>query len=251
VVELKLNNLPSRSVAGDTLSRHPFVSIIMPALNEEEAIGKVLLDVVAIMKSMSMPFEVIVVDDCSIDKTVSVAENSGATVLSNGENRGKGYCLRKGLLKAKGDFIVTMDSDGEHRAADVVRLLKPALKGVDVVAGSRFICATKNCTSRFHILGNHFFNICIMLLTGRRVTDSQTGFRVMKRSVVDDLRLESDGYEIESEITIKSLKNGFSFKEVPITIRRREYGITRIKMLSDGTKILRTIFVSSLSDFAH
>lgn len=248
---MKLNNSTSPSVAGDTLSRHPFVSIIMPAFNEEKAIGKVVLEVASLMKTSRLPFEVIVVDDGSIDKTVSEARKSGAVVLSNGENRGKGYCLRKGLLKAKGDLIVTMDSDGEHRPSDVIRLLKPAMKGVDVVAGSRFIWSGKNCTSKCHILGNHLFNVCIMILTGKRVTDSQTGFRVMKRDVIDNLHLESDGYEVESEITIKSLRNGFSFTEIPITIRRREYGITRIKLLSDGTKILRTIFVSSLIDFLH
>ena len=246
-----MNNSSSRTVGRDTFSKYPFVSIIMPALNEEKAIGKVVLEVVSLMNSIRWPFEVIVVDDCSIDKTCSVARKSGAIVLSNRENRGKGYCLRKGLRNAKGDLIVTMDSDGEHRATDVARLLMFALKGVDVVAGSRFIWAEKNCTSKSHIIGNHFFNICIMLLTGKRITDSQTGFRVMKRKVIDDLHLISDGYEIESEITIKSLKNGFSFIEIPIKISRREYGVTRIKMLSDGTKILKTIFVSSLSEFAH
>ena len=247
--ELKLANSTSTNVAGDSLLKQPFVSIIMPALNEAKAIGKVILEVVSQMKSNRLHFEVIVVDDCSIDKTASVAEKSGAIVFLNKEKRGKGYCLRKGLLKAKGDLIVTMDSDGEHRPKDVIRLLNPALKGIDVVAGSRFIWTAKNCTSKTHIIGNHLFNVCIMFLTGRRVTDSQTGFRVMKRNVVDNLRLQSDGYEIESEITIKSLKNGFSFVEIPILIKPRKYGRTRIRLLSDGSKIFKTIFAYSLSDF--
>ena len=90
-----------------------------------------------------------------------------------------------------------------------------------------------------------------MILTGKKVTDSQTGFRILKRKVIDVLCLQSDGFEIETEITVKSIRNGFSFKEVPINTRRREYGISRIKMLSDGRKILRTVFASSLFEGAH
>ena len=246
-----MNNSTSPSIAGDTLSGPPLVSIIMPAFNEEKAIGKVILEVASLMVTNRLPYEVIVVDDGSFDKTASVARKSGAIVLLNGENRGKGYCLRKGLLRAKGNLIITMDSDGEHRPIDIFKLLKLAFRGVDVVAGSRFINGTKDTTSKCHIIGNHLFNVCIMLLTGKRVTDSQTGFRVFKRQVLENLRLQSDGYEIESEITIKSLRNGFSFSEVPIEIERREHGMTRIKLLYDGTKILRTIFVSSLTDYFH
>jgi glycosyltransferase involved in cell wall biosynthesis len=168
-------------------------------------------------------------------------------VLSNKHTSGKGYCLRKALTKAKGEVIVTMDSDGEHRPSDIIELLKYTFNGTDVVAGSRFLNGTSNFTSRLHYLGNQLFNISIILLTGKRVSDSQTGFRALKRQVINGLNLQSDGYEIETEITVKCLRNGFTFKEVPISIRRREYGISRIKMISDGRKILRTIITSSLS----
>lgn len=229
----------------------PFVSIILPALNEERSIGKLVLEIVSLMSSHRLVFEVIVVDDGSTDKTVSVARRCGAVVLSNGGNRGKGYCLRKGLTMARGDLIVTMDSDGEHRPTDIIRLLRCSLGGVDVVAGSRFLNGTKNFTSKIHYFGNQLFNLSIMVLTGKKITDSQTGFRVLKRKVVDSLSLQSDGYEIETEITVKSFRNGFTFKEVPIYIKRREYGISRIRLLSDGKKILKTIVTSSLSKVAH
>ena len=229
----------------------PFVSIILPALNEERSIGKLVSEIVSLMTSHRLIFEVIVVDDGSTDKTVSVARRCGAIVLTNRGNRGKGYCLRKGLTTARGDVIVTMDSDGEHRPIDIIKLLRYAFRGVDVVAGSRFLNGTKNFTSKIHYFGNQLFNLSIMVLTGKQITDSQTGFRVLKRKVLDSLSLQSDGYEIETEITVKSLRNGFSFKEVPIYIKRREYGISRIKMLSDGKRILTTIATSSLSDVAR
>ncbi len=153
------------------------------------------------------------------------------------------------MEKARGEVVVTMDSDGEHRPRDIMRLLEPIFEGVDVVAGSRFLNGTTNFTSKTHYFGNQLFNLAIMILTGKRVTDSQTGFRALRRKVLDVLFLESDGYEIETEITVKSLKNGFTFAEVPISIQRRKYGYTRIKLAADGTKILRTIIRSSFAPF--
>jgi len=135
--------------------------------------------------------------------------------------------------------IVTMDSDGEHRPTDIIKLLRYAFRGIDVWPGSRFLNGTKNFTSKIHYFGNQLFNLSIMVLTGKQITDSQTGFRVLKRKVLDSLSLQSDGYEIETEITVKSLRNGFTFKEVPIYIKRREYGISRIRMLSMEGKFLR------------
>jgi glycosyltransferase involved in cell wall biosynthesis len=229
----------------------PLVSIIMPALNEEKTVGKLVLEISSLMSSNHIPFEVIVVDDSSSDKTYYEALRCGAVVLRNDRNGGKGYCLRRGLEKARGDLIVMMDSDGEHLPTDIMRLLSEAFRGLDVVSGSRFMNGESSSTSRIHFVGNQIFNLVIFILTGKTVTDSQTGLRILKRKVIDALHLESDGFEIETEITVKSLKNGFSFKEVPISIRRREYGVSRIRMLSDGRRILRTIVTSSISEVGH
>jgi dolichol-phosphate mannosyltransferase len=87
-----------------------------------------------------------------------------------------------------------------------------------------------------------------MSLTGKIVSDSQTGFRAMKKDVFEKLNLQSDGFDIEAEITIKSLLNGFTFKEIPITIEKRRYNLSKIKVFSDGRKILTTIIRSSLSN---
>jgi len=219
----------------------------MPALNEEKTIGKVISETAALMRSRGLSFEILVVDDGSTDGTFGEALQCGAAVLSNETNHGKGFCLRKALEKARGEIVVTMDSDGEHMPMDIVRLLEPIFAGADVVAGSRFLNGTTNFTSRTHYFGNQLFNLSIMILTGKRVTDSQTGFRALRRRVLDALSLESDGYEIETEITVKSLRNGFTFAEIPISIQRRRYGYTRIKLAADGTKILKTIVRSSFA----
>ena len=90
-----------------------------------------------------------------------------------------------------------------------------------------------------------------MTLTGKVVTDSQTGFRAVKRNVLDQLNLESDGYEIEAEITVKGLRNGFSFKETPITVERRKYNVSKLKLLSDGARIMKTILKAKFAKIKH
>jgi hypothetical protein len=146
---------------------------------------------------------------------------------------------------SKGNIIVTIDSDGEHNPEEIPDLLTPLFEGSDVVAGSRFLGASQYITTKLNLLGNHIFNMAILALTGRTVSDSQTGFRAIKKDVFEKLNLESDRYEIETEITVKSLRNGFVFKEVPISVEKRRFDSSKIHLLSDGKKILTTIIRSS------
>jgi glycosyltransferase involved in cell wall biosynthesis len=227
------------------------VTIIVPAYNEEKTIGRVLSDTISIMDETQVPYEIIVVDDGSADKTGLIASAYEVRLITNKKNRGKGYSVKKGLQYAHGDIIVTMDADGEHKPEELPNLIKPLFNGTDIVTGSRFIASNHNATSRLNQMGNRFFNTVILVLIGKRVTDSQTGFRAIKRDVLNTFDLESDGYEIEAEITVKSLKNGFTFKETPITVERRKYSFSKLKLLSDGTKILRAILKSSITKNNH
>ena len=223
------------------------ITVVIPAYNEEETIGDVILETKSIMNGLSLPYEIIVVDDGSTDKTGRIASGHKVIVLSNKKNRGKGYSVRKAIQHASGDIIVTMDSDGEHKPKEIPDLIEPLFNGTDIVAGSRFLSTKKGATTRLNLLGNLFFNAAIMTLTGKHITDSQTGFRAIKRSVLQKLNLNSDGYEIESEITVKSLKNGITFKETPISIERRKCNISKIRLLKDGTRILKSILKASLT----
>jgi glycosyltransferase involved in cell wall biosynthesis len=228
------------------------VSVIIPAYNEEKTVGTVIRDTSEIMDIYGLPYEILVVNDGSTDNTELAASSSyKATVFSNSLRRGKGYCLRKALKYARGDIIVTLDSDGEHKPKEIPDLLNPLFEGNDVVSGSRFLSNRAEVTTKINRVGNFLFNTAIMTLTGRQVTDSQTGFRAMKRETIEKLDLQSDGYEIETEITVKSLLNGFQCKEVPITVERRQYNMSKLKILSDGKKILSTIIRSSFSELGH
>lgn len=217
------------------------VSVIIPAYNEEKTIGAVIEETLQIMDGVGLPYEVIVVDDGSTDRTREVASKYKVTVICNGRNYGKGYALRKGFQHAKGDIIVTIDADGSHKPKEIPDLINALLEGADIVAGSRFLGKNNNHTSKLHVFGNHLINLIIMAFTRKMITDSQTGLRALKRDFLQKISLESKGYEIETEITVKGLKNGFVLKEIPISCEKRKNGVSRLCALHQGPKILKTI----------
>jgi glycosyltransferase involved in cell wall biosynthesis len=223
------------------------ISVVIPAYCEEKTIGDVISSTITTMESLAMPYEIIVVDDGSTDNTRQIAATYKATVLSNGKNRGKGYTLRRGFGHARGDIVVTIDSDGSHNPKEITDLIHPLFNGVDIVAGSRFLGRAGDSTSRLNRLGNFLFNATIMVLTRRDITDSQTGFRAFKKEVLQRLDLESVGYEIDTEITVKGLKNGFVFQEKPISCEKRKYNVSKLSALSDGMKILKTILQANFA----
>jgi len=228
------------------------ISVVIPVYNEERTIGNVISNTISTMDSLRMPYEIIVVDDGSTDNTRRIATGYKATVLSNGRNRGKGYALRKGFRHAQGSIVVSIDSDGAHKPKEIPDLIHPLFNGVDIVSGSRFLGHNgKYSTSRLNRLGNFLFNITIMILTGKRITDSQTGFRAIKKEVLKELNLTSHGYEVETELTVKGLANGFIYQEKPISCERRKYNASKLKILYDGMKILKTIFKASFAKISH
>lgn len=224
------------------------VSVVIPAYNEENTIGVVIEETIQIMETLKIPYEIIVIDDGSTDKTKEVASKYKVTLVSNGKNKGKGYALRKGLSHAQGEIIITIDSDGSHKPKEIPDLIYPLYNGADIVMGSRFLGRKKDHTSKLHLLGNHIINATIMILTRKKITDSQTGLRAFKKNILKEISLESYGYEFESELTVKCLKNGFKLEEIPISCERRKYNLSKIKILSDGVRILRTILKYTITN---
>jgi len=223
----------------------PLISVVIPAFNEERSLGFILQRTNEAFKKMDLYHEVIVINDGSNDRTAKVAMEYGGILINNEENLGKGDALKKGFMRANGYFIVTLDADGEHEPEEIPNLLYPVLNGnnnVAVVVGSRFNGKMRDgAMTRLHIVGNKIFNAIIFFLTGKTISDSQSGFRVYRRDVVRKLILYSLGYEIDTEIIVKILKRRFVVKEVPITHNRRYCGFSRLDTLRDGFKILMTI----------
>ena len=222
-------------------SSNPLISVVIPAFNEQANIAEVLAQTESTLDSLNLPYEVIVVNDGSNDNTKRYASNNGAKLISYNVNRGKGYAMRVGFAQAKGKILVTIDADGSFKPNEIPRMIKPLLNGIDVVVGSRFLAQNGEVTSKLHRFGNSLFNTLIMILTQKRITDSQTGFRAFTRKVLKELKLFSEGFEIETELTIKMLQNGFKIQEEPISCSKRRHGRSKLNTFSDGFSILKTI----------
>jgi glycosyltransferase involved in cell wall biosynthesis len=221
------------------------ISVIIPVFNEELAIGNVIEHLKAVMQIIGFKYEIIVVDDCSADRSLEIAKSQSAKVFSLKKHMGKGYALRAGFAKAKGDIITTIDSDGSHRPEELPSLLTPILQNqADLIIGSRYLSQKPVATKKVNALGVRLFNFLIKILTRTEVSDSQSGYRVMKSGVLRNMRLKSSEYEIESEMLVKTALHGFRVIEVPISFEQRTYGTSRLDPMVDGFKILLSIVLA-------
>lgn len=222
------------------------LSVVVPMFNEEPTIGNVISRIQSTLIKNGVKFEIIVIDDCSLDRSLEVAKKYDVRLFTFKQNMGKGYALRAGFAKAKGDFIATIDSDGSHYPEELPLLLDSLLKGeADLVIGSRFSTPT-SATSKRNQAGNRLFNKIIRFLTGNSMSDSQSGYRVMTSKVLKSMNLISAEYEIESEMLVKTVRKGYRIREVPITFEQRTYGKSQIDPLVDGFKILCSIIIAYL-----
>jgi len=221
------------------------ISVVIPVFNEELTIGNVIERLTAVVQKIGFKYEIIAVDDCSTDRSLEISKSQSAKVFSLKKHMGKGYALRAGFAKAKGDIITTIDSDGSHRPEELPRLLAPILRNkADLVIGSRYLSQKPVATKKLNDAGVRLFNFLIKILTRVEVSDSQSGYRVMKSAVLRNMRLKSTGYEIESEMLVKTALQGFRVIEVPISFEQRTYGTSRLDPIVDGFKILFSIVLA-------
>ena len=223
------------------------LSVVIPAFNEENTIGDVISRLKATIQKIGIDNEIIIIDDCSWDRSAEISRRQNVKVYSLKRHMGKGYALRAGFKKAKGEIIATIDSDGSHRPEELPLLLKPILQDkADMVIGSRFSGNTPTSGKRFNAAGVRLFNLMIRILTGAVVSDSQSGYRAMKSEVLENLSLKSGGYEIESEMLVKIARKKFDVREVPVSFEQRTYGRSTLDPIVDGFRILMSIVTSYL-----
>ena len=230
------------------MSKENFVSVVIPVFNEERTIGNIIARTRDTMNKLNVPYEVLVVDDGSIDKSLQISKNEGAETFRE-PHQGKGHAIRAGFQRAKGNIIVTLDSDGSHRPEEIPTVLESVIDGkADLSIGSRFSNSSLGLAKipRINRLGNRTFNRLIEFLTGARISDSQSGFRAVKSTVVVKLNLNSQGYEVESEMLIKAWKKGARIAEIPISFDQRTMGKSRLDPVKDGMRILYSIIKSYL-----
>jgi glycosyltransferase involved in cell wall biosynthesis len=217
---------------------NPKIAVLIPCLNEELTVGKV----VCAFREQLPEAEIHVFDNASTDNTRQVARDAGAIVHVE-NRRGKGHVVQSMFQNVDADVYVMVDGDDTYPAEAVHDLVRDVLSGeADMVVGSRFLAAD----SSFRVLnrvGNQLFLHVINFIFGTRLTDVLSGYRAMNRRFVKGLPLFVTGFEVEVEMTIKTLERGLRLTEKPTRLRDRPEGShSKIRKFRDGYRILWTIF---------
>jgi len=210
------------------------VSTVIPTLNEEKNIREVLEQI------RDMVDEVVIVDGGSSDKTVEYAREYDTTILF--DDKGKGSALRKGLREAAGDIVVMMDADLSHGANEIPVMVQAVESGFDIAMGSRFIQGGGTEDMPLHRrLGNKFFVYLVNLLWNMNYSDLCYGYRALNQKAIQTLELTRDGFGIETEISIQAAKHDLKVIEIPSFEKKRKAGEAKLKTISDGYRIFKTI----------
>lgn len=204
------------------------ITVIIPCLNEEQGIERVL------RRLPDFVDQVIVVDNGSTDRTYDVARASGADVIRE-EVRGYGRAYKKGFAHATGDLIVTLDGDHSYPPDAISYLIEAFLHlDIDFLNASRFPVRDKRAMSLKHKLGNLILSFAMSLLYLRWVRDSQSGMWVLRRAILKEMTLESDGMAFSEEIKIEALKShSIRFQEIPVQYSSR-LGEIKLNPWRDG-----------------
>ncbi len=212
------------------------VTIVIPTLNEEEAIG----EVVESFKKLGYN-EILVIDGRSEDRTREIASAKGARVVIQ-SGKGKGQAVAEAFEIVDSDVVVLIDGDGSYLPEDVERLLEPIRRGIaDHVIGNRFANYERGAFTRLNLLGNKLLNFFFRIAYGVDVHDILSGYRALTREVYKNVELRKSGFEVETELTVETIAKGFKIIEVPITYRKRE-GKTKLNPLRDGFRIGKAIY---------
>jgi glycosyltransferase involved in cell wall biosynthesis len=209
------------------------VSIVIPAYNESEAIATVVAGLAA-----AAPWrEIIVVDDGSVDETSACARDAGATVVRHPYNKGNGAAVKNGIRRATGEYVLIIDGDGQHQAADAQRLV--ALLGeYDLVVGARSKATQATHARRY---GNGLLNGLATYLTGREIPDLTSGFRAARREHLREfLHLLPNGFSTPTTTTLAFIKAGYNVTFEPTDACPR-VGTSKIRLARDGAKFLMII----------
>ena len=223
----------------------PYVSIVMPCLNEEQTVGVCVRKAVSWLERAGVQGEVIVVDNGSSDRSVELAEEAGARVVHE-RRRGYGQTYLRGFTEARGEFIVMGDSDDTYDFSDLSALIEPLKHGADMVVGNRFSGGISRGAMPWahRYIGSPIINFVIRLFFGTRIGDSQSGLRAFRRSVPERLQLRSGGMELASEMIVSAARAGMTITEVPAPYAVRQ-GDSKLNTVRDGWRHIRYLLLAA------
>jgi glycosyltransferase involved in cell wall biosynthesis len=226
------------------------LSIVIPALNEEEAIGSTITRCLQasgeIREAADLDdVEIIVVNDGSTDRTSEIAHGfAGVKVIDFAKNQGYGAAIKEGFRQGTGSLVGFLDADGTCDPRYFAEMSRVALhEDADMVLGSRLGPDSK--MPRLRRLGNRLYAILLGLLCGRHVTDTASGMRVIRRTALDSLYPLPNGLHFTPSMSARALLNGMRVVEIPMRYEER-VGTSKLRILTDGVRFLRTILAGVL-----
>ena len=205
-------------------------SVVIPAFNEAASIGSLVMN----LRAAGHWHEILVIDDGSTDETATRAAAAGARVVHHPYNKGNGAAVKSGIRRATGTFVLIVDADGQHPAADATRLVAD-LDAYDLVVGARMSHTQAGAARR---AGNAFLNWIASYLTEQPIPDLTSGFRAARREcLLEFLHLLPNGFSTPTTTTLAFMKAGYSVRFVPIEAGRRQ-GESKIRLGADGVGFL-------------
>jgi glycosyltransferase involved in cell wall biosynthesis len=220
------------------------LSVVVPVYNERNTLVEVLRRMRAVELPDGIEREIIVVDDGSTDGTRDVLRQLGDStvrIVLHDANKGKGAALRTAFTHATGEYILVQDADLEYDPEDWPKLLNPVLRGrARVVYGSRFTGERRNMLL-LHWIGNRFLSMVTNVLFNTTLSDMETCYKLIERDLIEQMKLQSNKFDIEAEISAKILKRGIRIYEVPISYSGREFDEGKKITWRDGFAALYTL----------
>ncbi|NLC87755.1 MAG: glycosyltransferase [Clostridiaceae bacterium] len=219
------------------------IAVLIPCYNEEKTIKKVIID----FKKELPEAKIYVYNNNSTDQTEKIAKENGA-IVKNEYEQGKGNVIKSMFHDIEADIYVVVDGDDTYPANRVHELINAMKeKNVDIVIGDRLSNGSyKKQNNRYlHGFGNNLVKEIINSLYQTKLKDIMTGYRVLSKKIVKNINITSKKFEIETEMTIEALENGYSIEEIPVEYKDRPQGsYSKVHTLRDGAKILKYIFKS-------
>ena len=214
------------------------IVILIPCLNEEITIGKVIHD----FQDTIPEAKIIIFDNNSTDRTAAIARECGAEVIP--ESRlGKGHVVASMFRKVDADNYVIVDGDDTYSAEHVWKLLEPVMKEqADMAVAVRLAEYTATSFRPLHVFGNNLVRRLVNWIFNSNLSDIMSGYRAFSRELVQSIPILSSGFEVETEMTIRILDYGFRIKEVPLPYRERPEGsVSKLRTFHDGFRVLAEI----------